>query len=225
MPFLLHPVVNNFMKAILISGPAMGMWSLLSGFWIAVYIRSTMKGIYITVFHQLFLAGLMSIVGEQLVYLLPENFSFLVFAEWTLRVFIPAAAMLLVLDHIPEKVTNIITKYLIQLAKFIGPVVQVRAFFRVPSALQLDDRLLLVISLLILMWPQIVDTMMRKLTKMRTPGPLGVWSLVLKQGIAGAISFSMSRKSPVAQFVGLYPFHYSAFLLLPALILLNFFVH
>lgn len=221
VPFLLNPAVNNAMKSILYPATDI-MWISLTGFWIAVYIRSTMKHIFVTLPHQLVLAALMSVIGDQLAYFLPESFSVFMYVDLTLKIFLFACMVLVAVHYLPERITNRVVQYSSFLARFIGPLIQVRSFFRVPSSLNLDDRILLVISILMLLWPQVVDLITRKLTKMRTPGCFGSWSLVMKQGIAGAVAFSMSRKSPVAQFLGMYPFHYSAFLLLPVLIILNF---
>jgi hypothetical protein len=211
VPLLSHEVSQTLTSYLFFTPPSHA-WELLFGLWIFFYIRSTIRGIYVSLFHQAILTFFMSLIGDQILFLIPGTR--LTWEDgldryfWSSFVQFSSAIILLVLfSFLPEYITNAIINVSRTPAAVLGSAVQSRMFHRLPPIFtKSDDCLLLVASLILLQWNPIVDYLDHYLVGQRSISPFAQRSVVLRVGIAAAFVFALSRRSALSPFMGIYPF-------------------
>lgn len=219
VPLLEHPVSQQLLFMTFYSGPSL-MWQAMYGLWIAVFLRSTMRHIYVPFAHQLILAFLSSLVGDQVLFAQHDMRTFLTFtaAEFTV-----VGTILTCFNLCPEKYSNMVLRQAVRVMKLVGPFPVARAFHRIPSYFEksADERVLLVGALVMMFWVNIIDAIANTLTGMRAGNVFSTRWYVMRQGFAAACAFALSRSSPLANILGIYPFPYTSYLLLLVLLVLN----
>ena len=208
--------------------PSGFVWQLISGCWVACVLVSSMMGIYVPLWHQLIVAFLMCLSGDQCVYLMPRRYDPTWYVMLVAMEFACAAVILIVLhmkagsaqhDHICDVFVDVV--------KYFGVCFEVRVMYKIPVTaigMNLDQRVLLAVTILLMMWVQFVEWATRYVTNRRAAGVLVQKRLILGQAFCGAVCYSLNQEHAVISHVfGRYPWEYATFMLLPAYILMYFF--
>jgi Na+/proline symporter len=89
----------------------------------------------------------------------------------------------------------------------LGAVIQSRMFSLLPHSFrQIDQSLLLISSVVLLQWNQIVDALAQYLTGQRSVSLFGTGTAVTRVALSAATVFAMSRRSALSPITGVYPF-------------------
>jgi hypothetical protein len=224
IPFLLRlldrPLFRTLIKVIFYSQPNM-FWQLIGGVWHFTYIRTTTRGLYVSLFHTITLSFLMSLIGDQLLFLIPQFMGreitlferFSQYRDLTLLQWGTTVGLLILERFLPEN--GFFGTFFDRIGRIAGSVFQSRMFHRLPAAIQkADERLLLIGSLIAMQWTEIVDFLARELVRKRAVSRFRKKSLVIKISLLGAFVFALSRPSAVSQVFGAYPFPFAVLLLL-----------
>jgi hypothetical protein len=193
----------------LFSTPMSVRWQVFYGLWVFFYIRSTLNGLHFSLGRQLFLAFFMSLVGDQCFYLLMpghppdfERYWSSLFIQFLCSVF-----ALTIVHFLPESIARRLLRLATIPAFVLGAAVQSRLFSFLPYYFQgADQSLLLISSLLLLQWNQLVDSAERYFTGQRAVSVYGTRHVVIRVVLAAASVFAMSRRSAVSPILGVYPF-------------------
>ena len=208
--------------------PSGFIWQAISGCWVACVLLSSMIGIYVPLRHQLIVAFLMCLSGDQSVYLMPRRYDPVWYLILVAMEFVCAAVILTVLhmragsaqhDHFCEVFVDVV--------KYFGVCVEVRVMYKVPVTaigMNWDQRVLLAVTILLMMWVQFVDWAARYVTNRRAAGVLAQKRLILGQAFCGAVCYSLNQEHAVISHIfGRYPWEYATFMLLPAYIFMYLF--
>jgi hypothetical protein len=218
---LLKSDLSSQLGDVLFTSSSGDLWQLCFGLWIFLYIRSTLDGIHFSLQRQLLLAFAMSLVGDQILLILGQSEGPAVF-DYVIYVFgefMCAAVPLTLLYFLPESVARAIVKYTTPPAVVLGAAVESRMFYMLPHFFErIDQSLLLISSLALLQWNQIVDAGARYLTGQRSVSVFATFSIFLRVVLSAATVFAMSRHSALSPVMGIYPFEFVARLLVFALL-------
>lgn len=196
------------------------VWQTLSGIWVACLITSSISGIYISPQHQRVIAFLMCLSGAHISFLGPKSFNPVRYFSLMLVEFGVAIALLFALDHFADrKQYDRVCYWFVHVTKYCGIILQARIFYILPAMLRhvpIDQRILMSLSILLMLWPQFVHFVTKYITKMRASGPLMQKRLILGQILSAACAFSMNQEHTViSQIFGRYAWEYATFMLIP----------
>jgi hypothetical protein len=228
IPFVSHPITQWTTRVVVGSNPG-HLWQVAGGVWLFGYIALSVKGIYVSLYHQLTLALFMALVGDQILYLIPSIHNaniprrvlyFEAAALFGIQWF--AAAALLVLFHfLPERAARLL-KFAATLVRFVGAIFQCRMFSRLPVFVKrADERLLLIASLVLCQWAPIIDYVAKKLVRKRATPAVAQFPVIVRVCLAAAFTFALSRHSVISQIFGLYPFEFA----MPFLIIAHIYLY
>jgi hypothetical protein len=220
VPILQLPICATLIREIFYSQPSI-LWQIIAGFWISTFIRTTTRGLYVSFFHIAILSFFMSLVGDQILFLLPSasaqslpwsdrigEYETLALSQW-----ITAMVLLFAGQFLPER--GILATVWEFCGRIAGAVFQVRMFHRLPGSIQKgDERLWLSGGLVLMQWTQIVDWLARKVVKKRSVSKFCKPRLIIWISLSAAFVFALSRMSSISAIFGIYPFYMAVLLLL-----------
>ena len=209
---LYHVVSQQLMKFVLFTSHGI-VWQIIYGFVVASLITLSKVDIHVSLRHQLMLAFLMSLIGDQIVFLIPCYFSVSEYIQMTLIEFVTATIILTLMQFGPKFLTKILMSIISNL-ETLAAASFARLYHRIPSQFEnADPKFLFVSALLPSTWMIVIDSISRVLTHARNAtrftGKAGLLLLVA----SAAISFSLSQKNAISDLVGLYPFDYTGFVM------------
>lgn len=211
--------VKSLIRLMALTPPGIA-WQTLSGIWVACVITSSISGIYISPRHQRVIAFLMCLSGDHIAFLAPQSFNLVRYFSLMLVEFGVAIAILFALDRFADrKQYDRVCYWFVHITKYAGVIVQARIFYIFPAMVirvRLDQRILMSLSILVMLWPQFVHFVTKYITKMRASGVLMRKSLILGQILSAAFAFSLNQEHTViSQLFGRYAWEYSTFMLIP----------
>ena len=212
---LRHPVFDFVMEYTLFYGPC-ALWQAVYGLYVAILGLSafcdgvgTWSGIAAIL--------VMSMAGDQVLYLLPEMRSWSEFVRlFALEFFVACAVFGLFRGarKLPWKLGDVVGSF----AEIVVAVVRARLFHRLSVVQDWSAWVVLPLSLLIMLWADLVVVAVRRAAGL---GALQGHSSVkvLRAATANAIlAFGISRPSPVSAITGIYPIDHLTVVMMAILI-------
>ena len=202
---LRHPLFDFIMEYILFYGPC-ALWQAVYGLYVAILALSafcdgvgTWPGIAAIL--------VMSLAGDQILYLLPEMRSWSEFARlFALEFFVACAVFGLFRGRckLPWKLGDVVGSF----AEFVVAVVRARLFHRLTVVPDWSEWAVLPLSLLIMLWADLVVAVVRRAAGLGAPQWHSSEKVLRAVTTTAILVFAISRPSPVSAITGIYPIDY-----------------
>lgn len=209
---LYHVIPQQLMKFVLFTSHGV-VWQMIYGLVVASLIILSKGDISVPLHHQLISAFAMSLVGDQISFLMPCYFSISEYLRMTLIQFGTAVILLTIMQFAPKFLTKLLM-IVINNSDTLVAASFARLYHRIPSQFEnADARFLFVLAVLPSMWMSLVDFILRALTGTRTAtrfsGKLGLLLLF----VSAIVSFSLCQKNAISELIGVYPFDHTGFVM------------
>ncbi|OHT08273.1 hypothetical protein TRFO_04873 [Tritrichomonas foetus] len=222
VPILKHPICTTIMISIIFES-YVPKFMTVNAIFIATFLARSTQGIYISFLHQAVVAFFICLVSEPLCIFLERDQDKNLFPiEIALKAYIKlfsylyflVLVILISLRFISEETSNFILEKSKGITDISYSICISRVFsIMIPLFPKIDTRLFLVITVIVALWPQIVDSIARYITKKRSATCFSSYSFVLKIGFSTAFAFSLCHESPISMHMGLFPSQYASLIL------------
>ena len=204
-------VIDLLMEYILFTdhGP---LWQAIYGLYAGFLVTFALANTHAPISYQVLLTMAMSLIGDQVMFLIPEIFDLKSFWLFFLMEFAVAILVVAVCRPSPKPQATVLD-LLRSIAEIVIVVVRVRLFHRLSVLPDTNSGIVVCLSLLFVLWPEIIGFCGRKVTGYGAEAHFPAPRQVILIASAATVALALSRPSPLSLVLGMYPIDHLAIIM------------